>query len=425
MNIEKLTNESRFIQRTRKISAISLLESVLFCSNDPSKASLNDMALYHHIHYGIKLTRQAIANRFNPQATKFVKLFLSELLQARLTKGLVTFSSTNFNRIIIKDSTCNQLPENLKEYYPGSGGAGSKAAVRIQFEYDLKDHEIQELKVCSFNQQDIRDAKETLSDIQENDLVIRDLGYICLETLQGIEKQKAWYISRLNPSTSVVDAETMEPIDFAKLESHMIKNEIDILEKTVFISDTTYATRLVIEIVPNKIKEERLRKASYESKRKGRMLSREKKARLGLNLFVTNCSPSRLSAFELRRIYGIRWQIELIFKAWKQNSQFHKVKKMNIERYEFLLYAKLIWVVLGWKVYQVLDNIIYQKSRQRISLLKLYKTFRQLNEQVRNVVRGEKTKMEELMKHLISMSNPHLIHDDRKNRINWRIVETI
>lgn len=217
----------------------------------------------------------------------------------------------------------------------------------------------------------------------------------------------------------------MNPIDFAKLESRMRENDIDILEKTVFIGDSTYAIRLVIEIVPDKIKEERLRKASYESKKKGRMLSREKKARPGLNLFITNCKPSRLSASELRRIYGIRWQIELIFKAWKQNSQFHKVKKMNIDRYEFLLYAKLIWVVLGWKVYQILDNITYRKSGQRISLLKLYKTFRQLDGLVRNIVRGEKTKLEELMKHLVDMSNPHLIHDDRKNRINWRIVEII
>ena len=409
----------------RKISAISLLESVLFCNNDPSKVSLNDMALYHQIHYGIKLTRQAIANRFSSQATKFVKLFLTQLLNARLSKELVVFSNTNFKRIIIKDSTCNQLPENLKDYYPGSGGAGSKAAVRIQFEYNLVDHEIQELKVCAFNHQDIRDAKETLNDIREDDLVIRDLGYVCLEILQGIEQQKAWYISRLNPSTSVVDTETMNPIDFAKLESRMRENDIDILEKTVFIGDSTYAIRLVIEIVPDKIKEERLRKASYESKKKGRMLSREKKARPGLNLFITNCKPSRLSASELRRIYGIRWQIELIFKAWKQNSQFHKVKKMNIDRYEFLLYAKLIWVVLGWKVYQILDNITYRKSRQRISLLKLYKTFRQLDGLVRNIVRGEKTKLEELMKHLVDMSNPHLIHDDRKNRINWRIVEII
>jgi hypothetical protein len=57
-SLNRLTRQSEFIQRFRKISAISLLESVLFSAEDPSKVSLNDMAIYHQINYGISVTRQ-------------------------------------------------------------------------------------------------------------------------------------------------------------------------------------------------------------------------------------------------------------------------------------------------------------------------------------------------------------------------------
>jgi len=352
-------------------------------------------------------------------------LFLKQLLGTHLFEGQSIFTNTLFRRVIIKDSTCNQLPENLKDTYPGSGGAGSNSAVRIQFEYDIKNLEVLELGVSAFNHQDIANAKETLDTINEDDLVIRDLGYTCLDTLKGIAQRKAWYISRLNYATTVIEGSKSELIDFVKTEAYMRKNGINIIDLNVMIGEKQYPTRLVIEIVPNKVKEERLRNASFISKKKGRKLSKEKKARAGLNLFITNCPPSMLSAPELRRIYGIRWQVELIFKAWKQNSQFHKIKKMNIERYEFLLYAKLIWIMVNWKIYQVLDMITFKGRRQRISILKFFKTLKQMKGYIYRILRGEKPGLDDLMKCLLNLSRNHLLHDDRKDRINWKIVENI
>lgn len=421
----KLANQTKMILRNRKVSAISLLESVLFSNIDPSKVSLNDLAIYHHINFGISLTRQAISKRFNNHAIDFVKLFLKHLLKIKLLENGVEFSNSRFNRILIKDSTCNQLPENLREFYPGSGGSGSKAAVRIQFEYDLKNLNILDLDVSSFNHQDLNNAKKTLGNIQENDLVLRDLGYTCIETLQGIDGRNAWYISRLNPVVSAYEMNTNELIDFAEIEKSMRRNNTSILEKAVLLGDKKYRTRLVIELVPEQVKEERVRKAVKEAKKKGRVLSKEKKARFGVNLLLTNTNASILSASELRRIYSIRWQIELIFKAWKQNSQFHKIKKMNKNRYEFLLYAKLIWIILNWTLYQLMDIECYRKSRRRISVLKFFKSIGQYIEQIKSIMRGNKARINDLLESLMELSKKHLLHDDRKERINWINVQII
>ncbi len=264
----RLANQTKMILRNRKVSAISLLESVLFSNIDPSNVSLNDLAVYHKINFKVSLTRQAIAKRFNNQAIDFVKLFLEHLLKITLVENKVEFSNSCFNRILIKDSTCNQLPENLRAFYPGSGGSGSKAAVRIQFEYNLKNLNILDLSVSSFNHQDLNNAKETLGNIQENDLVLRDLGYTSIETLQGIDGRNAWYISRLSSSVSVYEMNSNELIDFAETEKSMRRNKTTILEKAVLLGQKKYPTRLVIELVPEEDKEERVRKASKEAKKR-------------------------------------------------------------------------------------------------------------------------------------------------------------
>ncbi len=84
----------------------------------------------------------------------------------------------------IKDSTCFQLPENMAEKYAGSGGSESGASIRIQFEYDFKTGAISDLSLHAFNDQDLNDAVRTMSSVQPNELVLRDLGYSKIEVFQ-------------------------------------------------------------------------------------------------------------------------------------------------------------------------------------------------------------------------------------------------
>ena len=102
------------------------------------------------------------------------------------------------NRILVKDSVCFQIDESLVEYYPGSGGSGSKASVRIQFEYDILCGKINDLSVNAFNDQDAKDSIATIELIEKGDLIIRDLAYTSLTVLSAIVGKIAFYLCRLN-----------------------------------------------------------------------------------------------------------------------------------------------------------------------------------------------------------------------------------
>ena len=425
-NILNMSKSNGFIKRIRKIRPIPLVEAVLFSNDDPSKVSLNDIAMYLNFKFGIKLTRQAVKKRFNKNATNFLKQVLEGLLHSNLVDKVPVFSHSCFERITIKDSTCNQLPDHFKSVYPGSGGAGSKSAVRIQFEYDLKNLKVLELGVSPFNHQDLHNAKETMTDIRKNDLILRDLGYISLGVLKLIDTLEAWYISRLNPSISKInDVDTGDLLNFAKIERYMRKNNLSVLEKEVLLGTEKYRTRLVLELLPDEVKAERIRKAEKYAKKKSTIISKQRKAKFGLNLLLTNCSSKMIAASEVRRIYGIRWQIEMIFKAWKQNIQFHKIKKMGVDRYEFLLYSKLIMIILQWKFYQTMDVISYVKNKRRVSLLKIYKAFCLIKEKFISILRGNRQSAKETINWLLDACNSYLLHDDRKGRINWRSTQII
>lgn len=372
-----IAKECGYIERNRKISGYDLLESCIFSRFEHDKLSLNDHCSYLLIHRGIMVSNQAIDKKFNEKSVMFLRKLLELVLLSHLKTNDSFPKLSKFNRVKIKDSVCFQAPDDFKNKYPGSGGAGSSAAVRIQFEYDLLSNTIEELKITPFNAQDVKDAQETIGDICENDLIIRDLGYITVDVLDNIERSNAFYINR----SSYVDFHirlkdgNFTVLDLSKVERDMRKNEEKMRIEEVYLgSKKKYKTNLIIEPVPDEIKNQRLRKRHLINRKKGRSAPKKALDREGLNLLLTNVPSSLLPKERIREIYGIRWQIEIIFKAWKSVGGLHKVKRMDIHRFEFYLFAKLIFIMINWNVLSALQNWTLKAKNKYISLYKLLKT---------------------------------------------------
>ncbi len=172
-----------FIQRKGKIDGHTFLSLIVFNTNSLLGESLNDLTVDLSQNYEIDMSKQGLHDRFNEKAVQFVSSALESLLNKQLHDKITFRDCDEFNRFLIKDSVCFQIDESLVEYYPGSGGGGSKANVRIQFEYDLLNGEIVDLSLNAFNEQDAKDSTATLHLVEEGDLIVRDLAYMHLTAL--------------------------------------------------------------------------------------------------------------------------------------------------------------------------------------------------------------------------------------------------
>ncbi len=328
--------------------------------------------------YNVDITKQGLDLRFTEDSVKFVKAVLQTLIHETMTQETIQ-PFKFFKSLKIKDSTAFQLPESMCEDYPGSGGAGSKAAIRVQFEYDYLTGNICDLSLHAFNNQDSVNATDTLSDVKSGDLVVRDLGYISLENLSEIEKNGAFYVNRPNFNTIVYELKNDEYIelDFLKIRRQMLKNNQQQIEKEVYLGkERQVKSRLIIEMMPDSEVEKRIAKARKEAIKKGRQLSDLYKTRASLNLFITNIPCKILSIENIREIYRLRWQVELVFKVWKSVVEIDEVKKMKQARFETFLYAKLIWITMNWSILQEIGKQLWTKDRILVSIYKGFKTIK-------------------------------------------------
>ncbi len=374
--IAELAQKSKFIQRYGgKITAKDFLEIMVFNDKNLKKQSLNDLSIDFLESHNIRLRKQSINERINDKAVDFIKQVLGEVLKAQIKIEKGEFR--HFNRLLIKDSTSFQLNEALSDSYPGSGGGGSAAGIRFQFEFDYLKGAILDLSLHAFNEPDATDSKKTLERIQAKDLILRDLGYMNLGVLKAIDAKGAYYLSRLNVSTKVYErqGEAYKEISFRALRQRMLEEGTTVKELEVYAGRQKLKSRLVMYLLPETIYQRRLNrhKAINQKKQRGQV-AKEIKGRAHFNLFLTNTREDQISKEQIWSLYRLRWQIELVFKIWKSLVELDKIKKVKKARLELYFYSKLLLIILGWQVLRQVSAWLYRYEKKALSIMKSYKS---------------------------------------------------
>jgi hypothetical protein len=372
-----LAHNCQFVQRKGKIDGCTFLSLIVFNTNSLLEESLNDLTIDLQKNYEIAISKQALHERFNEKSVLFITSALEKLLNKQLHAKVTFRDCDEFKRFLIKDSVCFQVDESLVNDYPGSGGSGSKANVRIQFEYDLLNGKIIDLSLNAFNEQDAKDSTATLHLVEEGDLIVRDLAYMHLDALQGIVEKIAHFLCRLNTQRKVYQEQNgqLVELDFAAIVKFMRKNDIKQYEEQVWLGKKKdLQVRLFLFLMPPSVYNERLRKANKNAKKKGHQVSEEYKARAALNLFITSAPAKFIDIDTVWKIYTLRWQIELTFKIWKSICKIDKVKKVKKDRLECYIWAKLLMIVLCWRIVWFTAKFLDQYYQKNLSFFKAFKT---------------------------------------------------
>ncbi|MCX6720194.1 MAG: transposase [Candidatus Staskawiczbacteria bacterium] len=365
---------------------------MLFTEFNHEKLSLNELAIQLKLRFNIDISKQGIDERFTQASVNFIKSILEKAIKIIIAEDAIEDLGhfAQFTQVKIKDSTSFQLPPDMAEKYPGSGGSASKAAIRIQFE--------------------------------------RDLGYSKFEVFEQIIQSGAYFLSRLKYNINVYEKNGNEFVllDFGKIETYLKETNQTFIEKKVYIGNTKkIPVRLLIELFPEDKKKKRLEKAHKEAKRKGRKVGKCYKERYGLNLFITNIDEKMMEGQKLRKLYLLRWQIELMFKTWKSIGEIHHIKKMKIERFESYLYAKLLWIVINWKVFWQMQICAIKNKAVVLSAYKVFTTFKHRLYEFRQAISKGKKAMDEYIDDMMNVNVQKFKVENRKERLSLlELIET-
>ncbi|WP_262497475.1 IS4 family transposase [Mucilaginibacter gotjawali] len=389
--LSALARQSGFLQRKSKLKPEEFVDTLMFSGFNHNQLSLqeccNDLAQQH----GKSLSKVALHKRFNSRSQDFLKSVLAAQIASKLNLDQANCWQS-FGRVLIADSSKFSLPEQYMEDYPGFGGCrGGSALMNIQYAFDLKHGDWENLEFTKATQNDQSHSKKTLQHICKGDLLIRDQGYITQQYLSKVVQEHAFFLNRMPPKWKPVEINTNKVIDWAALYLQMERGKDSHFETMVTIGagKDAFCCRLIAIVIPEQIWTERIRKAQKQAKSYGFALSDDYKERCRFSVFITNVGAEKLKAIDVVQLYRLRWQIELVFKTWKSLLGIHQVKAVKKERLECQLIARFIWILINWKIFQCIDSFIKSNSPgYACSIWKFFKQARQYSYALRKVLAG-------------------------------------
>ena len=173
-------------------------------------------------------------------------------------------------------------------------------------------------------------------------LQLTDLGYFNLTDFTEMTQQGVYFISRLKTGVKVFEEDGVEleiPEMLAKLGPQF--------ETPVEVGGQRHLkVRLIGAKVPPEVAAQRRRKLKEWGRKKMRQPNKRQLSLCEWTLLITNI-PTPLAAMEEVLVLArARWQIELLFKLWKQQGQIDEWRSKNPWRILCEVYAKLVAMVI-------------------------------------------------------------------------------
>lgn len=236
-----------------------------------------------------------------------------------------------FTRILTEDSSFVKMLKSCAELFPAHGNKhGSTAGVKLNLIFDLLTGNPLNLSTHGGTEQDRTIGKDMLDFVRKGDLILRDMGYFCVSIFSEIEAMAAHWLSRLPVS---VKAYTESGV---ALETILKRAKSNIVDRQMLLTDKQKPARLIAVRKSKEQADQAVAKLREEATKKGNTPDKAALERARWHILVSSVNKATMSARDLGKLYAQRWQIEIIFKAWKQSSQLGKSLKKR-SSYQHLL----------------------------------------------------------------------------------------
>ena len=371
--IEASARRTKFVQRASKITGkvfVALMTLGRWSTANTTVPQLAAKAA--QLDQPVDITPEALQQRMTARAVAF----LQDLVQtafAKLHTGDTICEEgifAPFSRVHIADSTGFGLPESLAKELPGAGGSGSKAGAKIQLVWEYKSHTFDHFALIPWNVPDSKYVDTVVELARAAALFLFDLWYFKLAAFAKIVAAQAYFLSRLNHQATVREVvggrhQTLE------LATSLAADARPVIEKAIVLGAyERIPTRLIAVRMPEAIVNERRRRAHTAAKKAGDTPSQAYLSLLAWNLFITNVPATVWTPKTVAIAYSLRWQVELVFRAWKSGLQVATLTTTTKYSTLCYLYGRLLLVLLTSALSSPLRVSVWQQHRE-LSLFKL------------------------------------------------------
>ena len=345
---DALARSTGFVQRERKdkITGKRFAITLVFGLLQRGEQAMSVLSHFAR-HSGMSISGPGLQERFTQPAATFLQTLLNlAFTQIVVADPVAIPLLRRFREVIVEDSSTFPLPDGCQGEWQGCGGSkatGTQAAFKVQVRWDLlcggfKGLAMQDGRTpdnCSPLKGTRRGAKSVRN---------ADLGYFDTAEFAQEEAQGEYFFSRAKGGVKLYDEQGQE-LDVLTLLTEKAKAQ-EYECKVLVSAARRVPARLIAVPVPEEVAVKRQSGHRRRAQKHGRKPSEALQSLCQWTLLLTNIPCEELSIAEALVLLRLRWQVELLFKLWKQTGQADVSRSEQPWHVLCDLYAKLLGLLI-------------------------------------------------------------------------------
>jgi len=353
---EQLAREVGFLQRERVISGADFVQSLMFGWLQEPEITLDGLTQVLQ-RREVSISGSGLSQRFTAEAAALLQRVLERLSAEQMQVEPVEIALLKpFSAVILEDSCSITLPPPLAQVWRGCGGSpgASEAAIKLFVRWDVLRGDLQGPGLEQGRRND-KQGPLAVEDLPDGCLYVADLGFFGVQRLSrivhgapGQPRGKRYVVSRYQAKT-VLQTRSGHRIE---LRGILPQREGQVVEVGALLGQAgRLPVRVIMLRVPQEVADERRARIREAAQAQGRTADAEVLFLAGWTIVLTTVPHRWLSTEQVLVILRLRWQIERLFRLWKEHGSIDQWRSKKPWRILCEVYAKLAAMVLqNWLI---------------------------------------------------------------------------
>ena len=395
---QQLAKECGWCKRRGKISPFEFLFSGLG-QGSACELTLNAQASC----LSQPVSRQAIDQRYTPQAVEFFKsafqVSLSTVLAWKTDSPMTQSLQKRFAAVRLFDSTRCPCSDALATLFPASGGGGAEAGVKLLLAYDYGAGQIQPLELLPAKRSDQGLTERVAEQLAPGELGLWDKGFYKAAALRRVIERGAYFLTPWSQGVDVyISNQKEQPLEALEVATALKAIKDNCVEWTVQLGQTAETRLGPLRLIAYRLREEQANRRRAQLREKcrthGRLPTEEALELAGWLILVTNAPAHLLPTTAVGFLYRVRWQVELVFKQFKSVLRLDVLVSANPARVQCEIWGRLLLALLTFVWYQHLNAACLELHACEISFAKVAKLLQQQGHSLVGVLFGDRTRLQ-------------------------------
>ncbi len=344
--LRNAAKETGLIKRERKIEAFVMLWTLVFSFGAHLPRNLANMKRKY-----VKASKKEIAEsswymRFTPELVEFLKVCVTHAIEQLASEQNKVLSEklAKFKDVLIQDSTIIRLHKSLAKKWPAARSKTVAAGVKVGMLVSAVANSPKSIGIYAETTNELKTLR--MGPWIKDRILLIDLGFYKHQLFAKIKENEGYFVSRLKGSADpfIIDVYNACP-----------GNSIDVRGK--YLSEILPKLKRQVLDVEVEIS---FKRRNYNGKSKTKMDTEKfrlvavyNKDEEDYHVYLTNISKDDLSPEDVAKLYGARWDIELIFKELKSRYDLDVVNTRNPQIVEAYIWIAILTLFISRRIYNI------------------------------------------------------------------------